>query len=158
MIRNACYKEGEAALLFLERIPAPPLTEFVRSLWYARVPETQHARERVLPSGCVQVIINLARGFLLDCPEGHPHLKRPPALVVGARSVYEIVDTSDMADLIGIVFEPGGFAPFAGDACDLFSNRSIALEDIWGNGADVLRNRLLEAASPHDRIGCLEDF
>ncbi len=97
-------------MLFLERIPAPPLTEFVRSLWYARVPGAQHARERVLPSGCVQVIVNLARDFLLDCPEGHSDLKRPPALVVGARSVYEIVDTSDMADLIGIVFEPGGCA------------------------------------------------
>jgi AraC-like DNA-binding protein len=37
----------------------------------------------------------------------------PPSLVVGARSTYEIVDTSDMADLIGIVFHPGGFLPFA---------------------------------------------
>jgi AraC-like DNA-binding protein len=145
-------------LLYLERIPAAPLNQYIRALWYAQAPDVPHHRERVLPSGCVQIILNLARDYLLDCPEGRADCRMPPGLVVGARSVYEIVDTSDMADLIGIVFAPGGFAPFAGDACDLFSNRSIALEDIWGNGADVLRNRLLEAASPHDRIGCLEDF
>src|SRR5260370_11469880 len=97
-------------------------------LWYARAPRPAHPRERVLPTGRVQVILNLARDFLLDfsedCPEGGPFRRMPPSLVVGAPSVYEVVDTSDMADLIGMVFEPGAFPVFAGDAADLFSNRT----------------------------------
>lgn len=145
-------------MLYLERIPAAPLNQHIRALWYAQARDVPHHRERVLPSGCVQIILNLARDYLLDCPEGRSDCRMAPGLVVGARSVYEIVDTSDMADLIGIVFAPGGFAPFAGDACDLFSNRSVPLEDIWGNGADALRNRLLEAGSPQDRLECLEAF
>jgi AraC-like DNA-binding protein len=145
-------------LLYLERIPAPPLREFVRSLWYARVPQAPHARERVLPTGCVQVIVNLARDFLLDCPEGKADSRMPPALVVGARSVYEIVDTSDMAELIGIVFEPGGFGLFAADAVDLFSNRTIDLEAVWGATTRGLRDRLRELPTPEVRLGCLEGF
>jgi AraC-like DNA-binding protein len=106
----------------------------------------------------VQVILNLARDFLFDCPEGSPDLRMPPALVVGARSVYEIVDTSDMADLIGIVFAPGGFGLFAQDAVDLFSNRSVPLEDVWGARARRLRDWLLEADSPAWRLSRLESF
>jgi AraC-like DNA-binding protein len=81
-----------------------------------------------------------------------------PALVVGARSVYEIVDTSDMADLIGIVFAPGGFSPFASDAADLFSNQSVALECIWGSDAQHLRDQLREVPVPRERLLCLERF
>lgn len=153
-----CYNGLEVAVLYLERIPAAPLNGFIRTLWYARATDVDHNRERVLPSGCVQVILNLARDFLLDCPEGESDLRMPPALVVGARSVYEIIDTSDMADLIGIVFEPSGFGIFAGDAVDLFTNRTTALEDVWGVSARILRDRLRELPMPLARLRCLEAF
>jgi AraC-like DNA-binding protein len=145
-------------VIYVERQPGPPLHGFIRALWYAKAPHVGHARERVLPSGRVQVILNLARDFLLDCPEGRPSQPVAPALVVGARSVFEIVDSSDMADLIGIVFEPGGFGAFAGDAADLFTNRSVVLDDVWGAGAPGLRNRLREIKGVHARLAFLEGF
>ncbi len=145
-------------MIYLERTPAPPLNQFIRSLWYARAGNVAHRRERILPTGCTQVIFNLAREYVLDCPEGLPDVRRPPALVVGARSVYEIVDTSDMADLIGIVFSPGGFTPFAFDAAHHFSNRTVALDSIWAADTGPLRDRLREIESPHVRLQCLEQF
>jgi AraC-like DNA-binding protein len=147
-----------SSLLYLEHTPAVPLRSFVRMLWYARAPQVGHSRERVLPTGNTQVIVNLARDYLLDCPEGRPKRRSPPAAVVGARSVYEIVDTSDMADLIGIVFEPGGFPAFASDAADLFSNRSVDLEDVWGARVRALRDRLRETPSPRLKLQCFEAF
>jgi AraC-like DNA-binding protein len=145
-------------MLYLERTPAAPLDRFIRVLWYAQARDVAHRRERVLPSGCVQVILNLARDFLLDCPVGESARRMPPALVLGARSVYEIIESSDMADLIGIVFAPGGFGPFAGDAVDLFSNRSVGLEDVWGAPVRTLRDRLRELPGPQSRLRCLEAF
>jgi AraC-like DNA-binding protein len=145
-------------MLYLERKPAPPLRSCVRALWYASAPDAGHHRERMLPTGCMQIIFNLNRDFLLDCPEGEADRPMPPALVVGARSVYEIIDNSDLACLIGIVFEPGGFPPFAEDAADLFTNRSIALEDILGPAAPSLRDQLRELPNPQARMNCLEDF
>jgi len=143
-------------LIYLEHTPAPPLNRFVRSLWYAKAPRPGHQRERVLPTGRTQVILNLARDFFLDCPEGGPAVRAAPSLVVGARSVYEVVDTSDMADLIGMVFEPGAFPVFAGDAADLFSNRTVDLEEIWGGEARGLRDRLREIPAPVGKLRCLE--
>jgi len=145
-------------LLYLERIPAAPLAHFIRVLWYARAGDLPRHRERILPSGCAQIILSLSREFILDSLDGTAEYRVKPALVVGARSVYEIVDTSDMADLIGIVFEPGGFPVFASDAADRFSNRSVALEDIWGRDAEGLRDRLREIDTPQGRLTCLERF
>ena len=74
----SCYKEHEVAVLYLERNPARAADPFIRALWYARGAGWRHRRERILPNGCVQVILNLARDFLLDCPEGEADRRMPP--------------------------------------------------------------------------------
>jgi len=145
-------------MIYIERTPAAPLRDCIRVLWYTRAPTVLHQRERILPTGSVQIIINLARDFIWDCPEGQPARTLAPSLVVGARSQYEIVDTSDMADLIGIVFHPGGFAPFASEAADTFSNRNIGLEDVWGTRSRALRDLLREAPTPQAKLDALESF
>jgi AraC-like DNA-binding protein len=133
------------------------LNECIRVLWYSRIPQPRHRRERILPGGSVEVILNLARDFVLDCPENGPERALPPSLVVGARSAYEIVDSSDMADLMGINFRPGGFAAFSPDAVDVFSNNSISLEDAWGTAARSLRDRLREIPEPRMKLRALEN-
>ncbi len=148
----------EPLVIYIERTPAAPLNQCVRMLWYARASHVPHQRERVLPNGCVQVILNLARDFILDCPENGQVCSLAPSLVVGARAAYEIVDRSDMADLIGVVFAPGGFSPFASDSVDLFSHRSISLEDVWGASARTLRDGLREAPTPQQKLQRLERF
>jgi AraC-like DNA-binding protein len=153
-----CSWEVGVDVIYFEHRPAPPLDRFVRSLWYVRAPDAERGLERVLPTGHAQVILNLERDYLTDCPEGQPKHRMAPALVIGARSIYEVIDRSDMADLIGIVFQPGGFAPFAGDAVDRFSNRNWALEDLWGTAARSLRDELRELPGPRARIRRLEQF
>ena len=90
--------------------------------------------------------------------KGAPERRGPGSAVIGARSVYEIVNTSDMADLIGIVFQPAAFPLFASDRADLFSNLSVSLEDVWDTTARGLRDRLLECSTPAGRLLCLESF
>ncbi len=145
-------------MLYLEHTPEEPLRRFVRMLWYARAPEIGHGRERILPNGCVQVILNLERNYLHDCPEDRPERRVAPALVVGSRAVYEIVSQTDMADLVGVLFEPGGFAAFAHDAVDRFSNLSTDLEDLCGVKVRSLRDRLREAPDAIARFRLLEAF
>jgi AraC-like DNA-binding protein len=137
-------------VIYLERVPAAPLNQYIRTLWYTHAPEAPAGRERILPSGCIQVIVNLAGDFI--------HPEHVPSLIAGARSECEIVDRADMADLIGIVFEPGGFTPFVSDAADTFSNRFTALEDVWGAKAKTLRDRLRDIPAPSGKLLVLEQF
>ncbi len=145
-------------MFYLEYKPAPPLARFVRALWYTSAPPRERSLDRVLPTGRVQVILNLARDYLSDCRDDGQKERMAPALVIGARSIYELIDASDMANLIGIVFEPGGFSTFAGDAVDLFSNRNWALADLWGAAEQGLRDSLREIQGPRERMQYLEQF
>jgi AraC-like DNA-binding protein len=144
-------------MTFLERRPGAELRPWVRSLWYARGMDFAHGRERILPTGRAQVIINLARDFLIDCREGQPVRAMAPGLVVGQRSAYEIIDTADMADLMGIVFTPGALPVFLADAADRVTNGYVALDDVCG-GAAGLRDRLREVRGVSERLDCLEAF
>jgi AraC-like DNA-binding protein len=120
------------------------------------MPGPPAGRERILPNGCVQIVINLAREYIQDC--GDQASRLPASLIVGARTGYEIIDRSDMAELAGILFHPAGFAPFAGDAADLFTNGYAALEDVWGSKARRLREAMGEAPTPDAKLAAMERF
>jgi AraC-like DNA-binding protein len=76
---------------------------------------------------------------------------------VGQRSAYEIIDTADMADLIGVVFEPGALPVFLADAADGVTNVFVALDDVCPR-ASALRDRLREINGAETRLRYLEAF
>jgi AraC-like DNA-binding protein len=144
-------------MIYLQHEPGPELRPWVRALWYARGMNFGHRRERILPTGRAQVILNLARNFTVSCAEGKPDTAMSSALLAGQRSRYEIIDTADLADLIGIVFEPGALPVFLADAADRVSNGFVDLGDVWRDGP-ALRDRLLEIPGSEARMRCLEDY
>jgi AraC-like DNA-binding protein len=144
-------------MVYLEKPPKPLLRSWVRTLWYCRAPHVPHQRERVLPNGCMQIIINLSRNYLTDCGEdGTVTLRLPRAIVVGARARYGVVNTADMEELAGIVIQPGGFAGLFGERADLFFERSIGLEDVWACGE--LTARLCDLHTPVEKLKTIEVF
>jgi AraC-like DNA-binding protein len=145
-------------MLYIERKPAFPLRRFVRSLWYADAPRVDHPRERILPSGCAQIVLSLSRNFLTECADdGSEHLTAP-ALMIGQRSIFEVIATSDLIGLAGVLFEPGGLPAFVRDRADLLSNCSVPLDQIWSGHTEILRSRMLEVSSPQARLSILEQF
>jgi AraC-like DNA-binding protein len=77
--------------------------------------------------------------------------------MVGQRSIYEVVATSDMVDLAGVVFQPGAVPALIVDRADLISNQNMPLDQVWSGCTDYLRNRMLEVSSPKARLHILED-
>jgi len=142
-------------MVCLEEPPTPQLRSWVRSLWYCRAPGFSHSRERVLPNGCMQIILNLSRSYLTDCGEdGKANRRFPRAIVVGTRARYGVVDTADMEEMVGILIEPGGFAGLFRERADLFFERSIGLEEVWAGTS--LTERLCEVATPVEKLRNLE--
>ena len=142
-------------MVYLEQSPSPPLRSWIRSLWYCHAPQVPHYRERVLPNGCVQLILNLSRTYLTDCgDDGQGNRRLPRAIIVGTRARYEIVDTADMEELMGIVIQPGAFAGLFRERADLFFERSIGLENVWTG--DNLIDRLCEAPTPVGKLKTLD--
>lgn len=145
-------------MLYIERKPAFPLRRFVRSLWYADAPRLHHPRERILPSGCAQIVLSLSRDYLTDCSDDGSEQRTAPALMVGQRSIFEVIATSDLVDLAGVLFEPGGLPAFVGERADLFSNQSVPLDQLWSGHTDTLRSRMVEGSCPQARLRIFEQF
>ncbi len=142
-------------MFYLEQAPNPHLRPWVRRLWYCRAPHMPHGRERVLPNGRMQIVLNLSRSYLTDCGEdGKANGRLPAAIITGTRARYEVIDTADMEELAGIDFQPGGFAGLFRERADLFFGRSIALDDVWV-GAH-LADRLSEVLEPREKLGTLD--
>ncbi len=144
-------------MVYVERAPGADLRPWIRSMWYCCAPEVPHARERVLPNGCMQVLVNLAAESLTDCgDDGKREVKTSGALVMGARSRYEIVATKDMAEIAGVVIEPGGFAGMFGMRADLLRGSSASLDEVWSGTGGMLAERLREAEGGEGKLCLLE--
>jgi AraC-like DNA-binding protein len=143
-------------MLYLEQKPSPPLADCIRSFWYACAPNLPHERERVLPTGALQIVINLAADRLTDCGIGEeaPCREMPGAVIVGARSHYEVIHMRDLAEIMGIVFFPGGFAPWLRYRADDFFQRSVSLDAFWSTRQLV--DRLREQLTPALKLNTLD--
>ncbi len=144
-------------MLYQVAEPPYPLSLFVSSLWYGEnVP--QHALERFLPTGHVDIVINVRDAtFRIYDPANlqHPrHFSGP--LVSGAHSRYYVIDTLQQASLMGLKFRYGGAYPFLGDAVNQLQDKHVALKDLWGREAMVLQETVMEAKTPGARLRCLE--
>lgn len=153
--RPLIHPTKNISMIYLQQPPGLQLRPWVQSLWYCRAPRVPRRRERVLPNGCMQIIVNLSRNFLTDCGEdGAVTFRLPRAIVVGARARYGVVDTADMEEIAGIVIQPGGFAGLFQERADLFFERSIGLEEVWACAS--LTDRLCEVPTPFEKLRTLE--
>jgi AraC-like DNA-binding protein len=114
-------------------------------------------RERVLPNGCLQIILNLSRDYLTDCgDEGKTHEKYSRGIFVGVRDRYQVVDSVDMEETAGVVIRPGGFRGLFSERADLLFRRVIPIDDIWHEPR--LFEYLEEASTPIQKLACLDGF
>lgn len=129
--------------------PSPALAPFVASMGYGEF-SPGPGLELGLPSGTVQLLVNLDRDSLRTYPVGGG----PPTVTGGAaiQGPYDgpvLIDPGrPAADPVGRV--PGGrFVPVRARRRRRPAGSLVDLDDLWGRGAGALpRERLLSAAGP----------
>ncbi|MFL5250528.1 MAG: DUF6597 domain-containing transcriptional factor, partial [Myxococcales bacterium] len=123
--------------------PGPPLSDLVDHLW-SLSDAPLHARERIVPSGTVELVINLAEDELrINGSPGTSDCRRlPGAIASGCYSVPFGIDTREHSSVVGVHFKPGGAAGLLGAPPGAVADSHVALEDLWGRRAIELRERL----------------
>jgi AraC-like DNA-binding protein len=136
----------------------PPLSHFVNFLWLYDGYTQAHAKERILPSGEMELVINLIddQTRLYDPDDIERCRTLRGALVFGAHSQYQVIDTAEQASVIGVHFRPGGAFPFLRMPAGELRDTSLSLETLWGAPAVDLRDQLLEAPTHRERFEILE--
>jgi len=139
-------------------IPAPPLSEFVELLWLYEGYQQPHSKERLLPDGSMELVINLNDDLtrVYDPHDTEKLRTLRGSVVVGAHSEFFVIDTAEQHSVVGVHFKPGGAFPFLGLPASELRNALVSLEDLWGGLAGELRERLLEAGRPQAKLRVLE--
>lgn len=140
-------------------IPAAPLGDFVHDFWLYDDYVPGHLKDRILPSGTIELVINLREDEFRIYHPGRPERceRFPGALVSGAYGRVFLIDTAEDASVIGVHFRPGGACSFLGLPAGELADTHVNLETLWGRAAVDLRERLCVAATPAQRFRLLEE-
>ncbi|WP_394840839.1 AraC family transcriptional regulator [Pendulispora brunnea] len=151
-------EEGGHSMRYRVCKPSPPLRGIVDYLWYlSDVPD--HARERIVPSGTIELVINLQEdefriyGFE---PAGEVCHRFPGAMVSGCYGTSFGIDTREHASVMGVHFRPGGVGGLLGAPPGELADAHVGLDALWGARAIELRERLCAAADSYQRFRILE--
>jgi len=145
-------------MLVRHYVPQPPLSDFVELLWLYAGYSQAHDKERLLPNGCMELVINLRedQARVYDRRDTSQFQTTRGAILVGVQSEFFVLDTAEQRSVIGVHFKPGGAFPFFNLPAGEFHNQHLSLDLLWGTGAIKLRDRLLEAPTPESKFQILE--
>ena len=128
--------------------PGPPLDAYVECFWYFPSYSVEHDRERALPTGTTEIVLNLGQLPMRIFRDEHDrvgeHFDR--SVICGPHSRYFVLDTANSGPVVGIHFRPGRATPFLGCAASELFNRNIALEDLWGSGTHEMHEQLFTSS------------
>ena len=145
-------------MLSLSHHPRPPLSEFVDCLWLVEGGQTPRL-ERILPSGTIEVVINLRDDevHIHDAAQPDRYKRFSGAVVSGTYSSVFICDAMQHEAMLGVHFKPGGAFPFLGALASELTNTHADLADLWGQSALQLRERLCTQTTPQERFRIMEE-
>jgi AraC-like DNA-binding protein len=144
-------------MMYRSHAPGPPLAGLVDYFW-SLSDAPPHARERILPSGTLELVINLAEDeFRIYDPLAPGRCRRfAGAMISGAYGGHFVIDTREHASVIGVHFRPGGALPFLGAPAGALADEHVELEALWGAGGPDLADRVRAAGGAAVRFGVLE--
>jgi AraC-like DNA-binding protein len=138
--------------------PKPPLSKFVDIFWLYEGYEPEQQTERILPTGTLELVINLRQNELGFCDAERPEdCSRLSGAVVSGASGRGFTPDAAEAFIIGVHFKPGGAFPFLGLPAGDLADTHVDLETLWGPSAGRLRERLCEARTSAERFQLLQE-
>ena len=126
-------------MIYRSYTPTPPLAEFVERFWQCS-DTPSHRCVRVLPSGTIELVINLREDEIRIYDALNPDCitRFSGAVVSGPYSGRLMIDPIEHVTIIGVHFKPGGAFPFLSAPADELTNRHVDLENLWGRTAAEL--------------------
>lgn len=127
---------------YCEISPQPPLNRFVECFWTLEGdgPSPDGSPERILPDGCVELILNFGARFSQHSDGGR--VLQPRHFLVGQMTGPILISPTGKVELLGIRFHPGGTAAFL----RMPMNELIDQVTELGSLSNELERELLSAA------------
>jgi AraC-like DNA-binding protein len=145
----------------MTRATGARLGPFVRCLWLSgsrSARAVSGAAENVLPTGEMHVVFRLSDDEVRLIAPGPLSSEIVPghAVVGGPRAAYYTKSIARPALSVGAQLRAGAAEVLFGAPATEFTGRHVALEDLWGRQARLVRDRLIEASDPARQLDVLE--
>ena len=82
----------------------------------------------------------------------------PHSVVWGPQTRYAVRDTTRKGAVVGIQFRPGMAGAVLGVPAPELTDRFVSLEELWGRKAEDLRLRLMDVATPLEKIASAQEL
>lgn len=139
------------------RRPPPVLAGFVEAFWYVEG-DLPPGRERKLPSGEMQIVVNLAE----DQPRWYSGAQLDQRRTTHGAGLCGVlagpvgIDTAEQQAVLGVSFRLGGTLPFFTEPAAALAQPVIGLDAVWGAAGAHVRERLLDQPDPSAMLGAME--
>jgi AraC-like DNA-binding protein len=144
---------------YSEHPPALALRRFVECIWFLEddQPNPQRPVERILPDGCMELIVHWRSSFLCR-PPGLPAQRQPGSFLVGGLTSFFEVQPPERIGTLGIRFRPAGACAFFRVPMDALTDRVVPLDALCGHDAELFREQVAEARTNRERVRVAEKF
>lgn len=112
--------------------------------------------ERVLPDGCIELIINFKEPFK-QFSENTIFEKQPQIFIIGQLKNYKLLKPSSDFSIIGVRFKPEGAYNFFNFPLNEIYSQTVPAEFIFGKRILELFEKMSEVET-HEKINLLELF
>lgn len=136
--------------------PKAPLTAVIECLWSLEneCEDPAPRTERILPDGCVELILNFGAPFLQRTED--TALRQPANFVVGQMTEPILISPTGRVQLIGIRFQPAGTAPFFRLPMHELTNQVVELGALAKNLESSLLASCSSFPSVSEKVRALE--
>ncbi len=136
--------------------PRYPLDQFIQCLWHADF-TVSYTREKILPTGTVELIINFGSPFrIYNSDEGDHFTTSRKSWLVGLQTRHILNEPMGETHMIGVRFRPGGTFPFFDFSAHEIHNQTIDLDLILGAAVESLRQQLYDCGGAAARFALME--
>jgi AraC-like DNA-binding protein len=120
--------------------------------------ELPPGRERVLPTGTTEMMINLVEDEFRTYhgAGGDVTHRSPGAILRGPAGRFGVIDTAEQRAVISVSFRLGGAAALLPLPPSAAADELIGLDELWGRAGAVLRERVLAAATVPEKLRAVE--
>ena len=142
-----------------EFVPSIPLRPYVRLIWCMEIEAGEEfgPPERVAPDGIVELVLHY-RNPLEVRFAGEPFATQPrSSLVLQTKRYVEFVPRR-ATGFVSVRFQPWGAMHFLAPPVAALADRCTPAEELWGNGVELLEERLALETCTTERVRAVEAF
>jgi AraC-like DNA-binding protein len=143
---------------FVLHVPLPPVSRFVENITYYAGAMPNHRREKLIPDGAIQIIVDLTetpkRLYAGEtAAEGVDFRK---AWISGMQRKFIVIEAQQHSSMLVVRFQPGGAEALFRQAATEMTDSVFGLDDVLGRASASLRDRVLEARGAAARLAAAE--